>query len=347
MSSISLSNMPKKANAHIWADYIEIVCLGARDNCATIHDVEKAGIALDATGVDGEILEGYENSSQTSRARPRISDKIERRINDGLSCIERRVSIYQTAYPFEYNPEESELSLKSDLSREQRLYLSLLLCANHGYVRGENSFKELTSGFEIICFHALKGMLPEEGEVRLVGTKHDNDNTPAVVELLDCSALKIDKFKAIAAELSTVPTYDEDIYKPGDIGESGGDLIAWLPMQDDEVKREELVFIAQCTTSKSGWADKQGDASPDKWKVILGLVANNVNILFIAASPRRVDGKFDSSKERNSQAIWVDRQRIIHKIMKVFLVSDPITNVIPPYINSFIDEVSQTAYRIN
>ena len=340
----NLDHYPRKSNAHLWADYIEMICLSTSDKIATFHEIERATTALDATSEDSEILDGIDAyGMHSSSMRPLINDRIENLVNEGIEHIRHRVITYGDGYPFFVNDDGTEIKLHYRLSEDMKIYLAILFCANHKYLSGERLYKELTTGFEIICFHTLKSMLPDDGQVRLIGTTHSADTIPGNVDAINpLSNHKTAKFDAMALDIGTVPTYDPDDYSSSDSGESGSDLLAWLPFQESVIPNE-IVIVGQCATSKMDWPSKQGDACPHKWSKILGLKVNSINMLFIAASPRKNNGRFDTSKERVSNAIWLDRQRIYKRLVSwLSKNSESANSYIPESVYELIASVSST-----
>lgn len=298
----NFDNGPERPWPYLWADYIEVACLSTADKVATAQTLRRALLGLDVTGADAEMFGGSDRAQQ--------ADDFELQIDDGFKHAEDRCRQYGSLYPFTVDKAARRLSLKSPLSEGHLLYVALLLCSNHRYTPGQQHI--LTSGFEVMCWHALRAFLPDDSDVRLAGTTH----AKSPIGIPTVSSKKPDKLRAMAALLRTNADVDDSAFWPHDTGDEGADLLGVVPFGETETP-EEIVVLGQCATSNDNWSGKQHDASPIKWGPLLGLPVPNLNFLFLAASPRRYGNTFERGVLRGGHATWLDRQRILRRLAAV------------------------------
>jgi len=246
----SLDSPPQSTKPHVWADYIEVACLESRDKSVGFRVVERVLLSLDLEQEDAELLKdvGVDDLNDND-GRVILGDAGEGWVEEGFRHAKNRENVYGDGYPFLVDDASFEITLKEEVAEVARLYIALLLCANHKYAYSKR--KDLTSGFEEICYQALRTLLPSGGEVRLVGTTHAGH----VLGITPASNRKIHKFDAMANLLNTRPGYDPEAYSPHDTGESGADLLGWVPFGDEGLP-EEIVFADESLLDTLGPAMK-------------------------------------------------------------------------------------------
>lgn len=304
----NLDDGPERPWPYLWADFIEIACLSTLDKVATAQTLRRGFLGIDVSGADTELFDSPEmDLANGADARPRRADEFERLINDGFQHAEDRERQYGNLYPFAVDKGARRLALKEPLSEGNKLYVALLLCSNHRYVPGQQH--ALTRGFEVMCWHALKSLLPDGSDIRLAGTTHAG----SAIGIPAASSKKPDKLRAMAALLRTKAEIGEDVFWAQDTGDEGADLLGIVPFGEEETP-EEIVVLGQCATSNDNWAGKQHDAAASKWMPLLGLLAPNLNFLFLASSPRRYGNSFERGVIRGGHSTWLDRQRILRRL---------------------------------
>jgi|GEM_PF-5894625 len=307
----NLDDSPERPWPYLWADFIEIVCLSTLDKVATAQTLRSGYLGQDVSGEDTELFDDADlDLANGADARPRRADKFERLIDDGFQHAEDRQRQFGNLYPFEVDKSARRLSLKTPLSEGNKLYVALLLSANHKYLPGQQH--ALTTGFEVISWHALKALLPTESDVRLAGTTHAN----SPIGIPSASSRKPDKLRGMVALARTGAEINDAQFWPNDTADEGADLFAVVPFGEPETA-EEIIVLGQCATSNENWGPKQNDASPQKWAPLLGMPVPNMNFLFLAASPRQYGNKFERGVVRSGHAVWVDRQRILKRLNKL------------------------------
>ncbi|MDH5571476.1 MAG: hypothetical protein OEY89_06905 [Gammaproteobacteria bacterium] len=308
MSILSLDDVPKINDPYVWADYLELHCLASQDNIASIDSAAKEARSQSDNGIDTELFDEL-GSDPTYILSPEANDKVLGYAEDALRLTYTRSKFYGEIYPFEVDKTGKELSLKNDLTFEQHLYIALLLCSNHAYCVPHKDI--FTLGFEKISKYAFKGILPPEGVVMHLGTRQGDDDD--VVETATNKLL--DKIKAIAVRLNLKCIADDKEFSDHNTGDGGIDLIGLISISEEGMG-EEIISFGQSATSKikDEIYKKQGDAAYSKWCKWIKFNSTTNNYLFIAASIRKNDGSFITGLSRNSEAIIIDRGRIIRFI---------------------------------
>lgn len=309
----NLSDTPDKAVGFYWADYAEICCIASKDRSLSKHDLVRTMDTTEDINADAETVEvndGEPHDPLIVKKRHGASkrDKYERHANDIFMHLKGRETMFGAHYPFALNSKSGELELAKKLSEAQWLYLALLLCSNLRYFL--KSKAALTSGFEVIAFHALKALLPDS-EVRLVGTTHKGRSG----HLATKTQKKIDKLQAISDAVKSALLAQEEEFADEDTGDAGVDIIAWMELDRTGISRDFVIF-GQCACSKEEWIKKQSESSYSNWSKIIRLAAANINMMFVPFTPRKENGAWERGQIRSGEAIWIDRLRIIQKLAK-------------------------------
>src|SRR5690606_19154928 len=163
-------------------------------------------------------------------------------LQDIFQLISERILIYENDYPFSYSESEI-LTLKSDLTINNKLYISLLISSKLNIF---NEFRtDLTTDFETISYSVLKDFLPTNSTVKEFGknTEYQGNAIEKIKKLADDLDLAIDDY-----ELSQVEERNNQ--------ERGLDIIGWLPFNDK--CGNKVIFLCQCACGKQ-YESKQHD----------------------------------------------------------------------------------------
>jgi hypothetical protein len=213
-----------KSEIDYYADFVELVVLFSNEDGVTFGDIQDRFF--------GE--KDYDN--------PEIRDKDEKFLNQIFQRIIERLQLYKNDYPFLYSDDEI-LTLKSDLTTNNKLYISLLLSSKLNIF---NAFRtDLTRDFETISFAVLKNFLPTNSIVKEFGknTEYGGNAIEKIKQLADDLDLAIDDY-----ELSQVGERNNQ--------ERGLDIIGWIPFNDK--CGNKVVFLCQCACGKQ-FESKQHD----------------------------------------------------------------------------------------
>jgi hypothetical protein len=213
-----------KSELNYYADFIELTALFSNKDGITLGDIQDRFF--------GE--KDYENAEKR--------DDDEKFLNQIFQRISERNLLYANDYPFSYSEDEI-LSLKSDLTTNNKLYISLLLSSKLNVF---NEFrKDLTTDFEIISYSVLKNFLPTNSTVKEFGKNTEYKGNA------------IEKIKKLATDLDlAVDDYELNQVGERNNQERGLDIIGWLPFNDK--CSNKVIFLCQCACGKQ-YESKQHD----------------------------------------------------------------------------------------
>ena len=213
-----------KSELNYYADFIELTALFSNQDGITLGDVQDRFF--------GE--KDYEDAGKR--------DEDEIFLQDIFQLISERVLIYENDYPFSYTDSQI-LTLKSDLTTNNKLYISLLISSKLNIF---NEFRtDLTTDFETISYSVLKQFLPTNSKVKKFGKNTDYEGNA------------IEKIKQLADDLDLMV----DDYELSQVGERnnqerGLDIIGWLPFNDK--CGNKVILLCQCACGKQ-YESKQHD----------------------------------------------------------------------------------------
>lgn len=317
----NLGSPPKvpQSDTHIWVDYIELLCLYNRD-----HELSKADIIdhfrkCSDLGEGLEEMETEEDCPFTAEEEPALgeeaetpieeeelssaeeNDKLGRRVDDLFRHIEFRKGEFGSFYPFSLTSEGDALIFESEQSLEQKFYIFLLLSSSLKYIRPQTTY--LTSNFEFLSCEAMKKILPSNAEVHIFGANpiHKSKYTGNIWK----------RINMLAIDLREKVFISESEYPPTDTGDSGLDVVGWVPFEDSASGLP--VFFAQCGCTTK-WVEKQHSSSYERWGQIMHFAHRPGNLAFIPFCFRNADGGW--FRERvHYFSIIVDRLRLV-KLLK-------------------------------
>lgn len=213
-----------KSEIDYYADFVELIVLFSNVDGVTFGDVQDRFF--------GE--KDYENAEKR--------DEDEKFLNRIFQRISERNLLYADDYPFSISENEI-LTLKSNLTTNNKLYISLLLSSKL------NIFKEfktdLTTDFETISYAVLKNFLPTNSIIKEFGKNSEYKGNA------------IEKIKSLANDLDlAIKDYELNQVGERNNQERGLDIIGWLPF--DDKCGNKIIFLCQCACGKQ-YESKQHD----------------------------------------------------------------------------------------
>jgi len=184
------------------------------------------------------------------------------------------------------------------MTAPRKLYSFLLLAASLRCIEvSERSV--FTRGFERVSAAALKAWLPRQAQVHIFGTSAERSAR--------YRGTLQRKLQRLADDLSERLLLTDDQFRRGDAGDAGGDVVAWLPLGDENNSR--LVLIAQATCEVN-WEHKQHEAGHAVWRGIMTFAAPHANVMFVPFCFRNPDGEWFWSRWIH-ESILIDRVRLL------------------------------------
>ncbi|GAA3911678.1 hypothetical protein GCM10022405_41050 [Gibbsiella dentisursi] len=304
----NLESLPSN-DEFFWADFIEIRALVHPDNCFSRGEL------------DSVMLAQPENRGrEASREKWRFA----------TDFVLQRISIFGDSYPFVLSEDRDTLSVslpEDSLSTIQKLYLSLLLCANIKYVPTRRRH-ELTRAFELISLPIFKSILPKGTSVY--------PNWAGGGEQARYVGSLFQKYQSIASDIrcESVNLRERD-FRNNDHGDGGIDIVAWHPMGDE---RDAIpIAFVQCGCSQKEWIAKQLEASPAKLISKMPVIHPWSTYYFLPQDLRWMDGDW-AYKADIGGAIFVDRLRLINLARENELFEE-----LPP--TPYVSEAINMSYR--
>jgi hypothetical protein len=282
----------KKKDSHHWADFIELLCLLNKDNSVSQTDF------LDRTSPQRDIEDSEDFGG--GRKNYELNETKSRDAEDYFRVIDYRVSAFKNHYPFELSIDKRIISLKSNLTNSNKLYLSLLFSSLLGPFKNYKS--KLTSSFELISQHALKKILPANANSILFGSSNiESEND-------DANSLFWNKLIKLAGHIKeNVKIKKEDLSKYNK-GDGGLDIYAWIDLGDNN--KHFPIFFCQCACTPE-WVKKQNSSKYDRWDNFISLSTYPLNIIFIPYSFRNASGDWHEFHQIE-KSIIIDRERLIY-----------------------------------
>jgi hypothetical protein len=308
---LKMDSLPSaiKHDAHVWVDFIELLCLVNIDRTAVRGDVldrvrsfdddlpEGVDPDTDETNDDSSLEDAFlENSGISDHSPAATNDKWAGYADGWFRHLSYRSKAFHEAYPFTLASTADVLQLKENLTAAQKLYIFLLLCANLRYCIKSKS--ALTKTFEQLSKEAMKSFLSNKAEVYIFGTSETDDKK--------YSGNLYQKIEKLAKDLGEIVTAKESDFPPSDTGDGGLDLVAWVSMGDTNSHR--MVVFGQCACTDE-WPAKQHSSGADRWRGHLTLSSGITNVLFIPHCFRGADGEWH--KKSDISSVMVDRQRFL------------------------------------
>lgn len=225
-----LSSHSSKHLLHLYADYVEVVSVFSNGSFISVTDI------LDRFHDEGLIRQKERDADQAEQ-----NDDNQVFVESIFRLIGDREQLYGEDYPFLIRDANKIIVKESEnLSQRNKLYLFLLFSSSLNLF---SLFQpELTTEFELVCYHVLKNFLPTQAEIRSFGKNTDYAGTA------------VQKIKALASELNVgIDDTALDQISPLGMQERGLDLIGWIPFTDNVPNL--LTIMGQCACGKE-WYNK-------------------------------------------------------------------------------------------
>ncbi len=289
-SSFSVK-MPTEAKSkkHIYADYVELICLFSNDFVSQSDIVDR----MQDSGEEFSLPSPTDGNIGQIDAQE--FDTAERFINIIFEYIEERKTIYQNAYPFEIDSKKGiKLMNKDTLTEQQKLYLYLIMASSLKSFKKLNS--EITSEFEILSESILKSYLPSQAKVfNFANNSIYKGNTKA-------------KIRQLANDIN-LEYNDEEIEQISDYNskEEGLDIVAWIPFEDNNPNT--IIILGQCACGKD-WFGKQNETF--RYENYLKYYRQPfTHSVFMPYDLKNLNGRFGFSKDITTNHMIFERRRIL------------------------------------
>lgn len=291
--SIDFTDLSRDEN-YKWADHIELLCLFAKDGVITAADIE---LMIDHE----EDIYTVNSEEGSDYSQSEIDDSRELAVSDWFRIIKYRAEQFGNTYPFDLNEGNNIITRKSVMEDSHKLYISMLTSSNLRYFKYYSP--RLTSSFERISADVLKAYLPANAEVHNFGA----GSTNVRVSNKYSRGSLYDRIIELATDLRWKPLVDRKNYGRRNNGDDGLDLVAWIPINDENSGM--LVLFGQCACTDN-WTSKQHSSGTAKWGRRLDLTCDFVNTVFIPICFRDSAGFWHYPQEIE-KSILFDRLRII------------------------------------
>jgi hypothetical protein len=261
---------------HSLADFSELLCLLKPDRVLSVEDLTDH--LVDECGE----VRGARNTG------------------DGFAHMRWRASAFGTHYPFTMAENQQSISAPEVLNDLQKVYALLLLCASLPHVKRAD-IGALTDVFERLAYCALKRMWPREAEVRTFGRNN-----------AQYTGSKSERMHKLALDLGCRPTIDSSKFRPGDTGDGGIDLAAWLDL-DDYLSENKISALVQCACSRSNWSAKQYEINGGRLNRLFNPTSPWMELMCIPLCFRDNNGRWAVEGDIGD-VILVDRLRLLRRL---------------------------------
>ena len=285
-----------KYETHIWADYIELLCLANED-----REFSKAD-ALDRIRERiNDLGEGAEDLLPSAESSPaEENDKWSELVDVWFEHLQYRKRAFEAFYPFSFSPDGEALIAEGPLTLGHKFYIFLLLSSNLRHVEKPVE-TPLTSNFEFLSSEAMRKLLPEQAEVHLF--RANSEHTSKYQGNL------LNRIRALAKDLREQVKISGAAHSPYNVGDKGLDVVGWVPF-DDSAPGLPILF-AQCACTPQ-WVQKQYSSSFSAWNTTMSFVCPPANIAFIPYCFRSSEGRWHKEGSDISFTLIIDRQRLIY-----------------------------------
>lgn len=296
-----VDRLPGSPQIHRWADWAELLCLVSPSGELSAADLaEAARRRKDSREV--EATDDAEDSDRTEdvtgHSEAEFDDALTGRAAEVFEYVRQRAQDYSEAYPFQLGDRGQLTLAKPSYSRS--VYLFLLHCSSLRYIPSKAHQTKLASRFETFCLEALRRLMPLNAEVHMFG-KNAELTTGRYAGRLS------GKLQLLVDDLGEEARFDPDDFGPGDFGDNGLDLVAWVPMGD--ALHGRFVVFAQCACTPE-WVAKQHSSGASAFNMVMSLIADPVNTCFIPYDFRRASGSW-YKRPSIQKSVLVDRRRLL------------------------------------
>lgn len=241
-----LSDPPKKADAYLVADWVELACLldeDGRFTGARFAQARGQGEQFDAAA-EGDI------------ARDDDPQRADERLDEAYALwrlLSRRAEDFDADYPFEIDADDLTIQAREP-TRMRRVYAFLLAAANLNIFNTEKSL--LTTSFERMSRHVIAAMLPVGAVTEMFGTAAPSGSRYKQGNMLA-------RLRRLADDIGSDLTDAAEDVSSHASGDGGLDIVgyhrlagppSWAP-----------VVFGQCACGKD-WITKQQEVSASTWE---------------------------------------------------------------------------------
>mgnify|MGYP004061478339 CR=1 FL=1 len=294
-----LSKTPSKTDFFIWCDYIELYCLSHMDKAVSVDNLletrqEMADTQQDALVIEREDYADGEDAGDEPLAK--AEDRQSRAMADRFRYLAFRQRVFgEDLYPFVV--EGRYIYLKEDLSEWHFLYLQLLISSSLSYCP-KKRWSQITESFEDISYNVFRSIMPDGWEVYKFGKQ----------QVTRYQGHIYDKLLKLAEDVRGRLDVERDDFHVSDSGDSGLDLVAWHPMED---QRPAIpIAFAQCGCSTRDFEFKMLEASPSKLGAHLKVVHEWANYYFMPQAMCKQGNGWERYSDFG-RSIVVDRVRVM------------------------------------
>lgn len=283
---ISPINISPKYLRHYICDFIELYTIFYKES------VTRSEI-LDLFDDCDFNLAIVDRQSIKDLTKAEIDEKKENEVTYLFQCLEYRKNIISIKYPFLTTV--NSIDLDSDLSSEQKIYLSFLFASNLSIFSEFQA--DLTSEFEYFVYCAAKKFFPLQTIIKQFGKNSDYTGNAQT------------KIRALATDLN-IKTRDIEIQNITGSQEKGLDLIAWIPFSDQDTNM--LIYMFQCACG-DGWIKKFSETR--RYFAYYDFYKLKPESVIAVSYAFNIMGKFEKSDDMVSgESLFFDRLRLMEYI---------------------------------
>lgn len=293
---VNLEKVPRTTDPYIWADYIELLALQNIDGEISRSDIIDRVKERQDFGETDELEQELNDPT-------RKPDRWSLAVSDWFLQLEYRHGEFNDSYPFTISKDRQLLRCRKTLTSEHKLYIFLLLAANLKNL-SKNYHNQITAQFEIISLEALNSYLPKSSKTLLFGKNPLNDG--------QYSGKIVHKIHRLASELNEAATFREGDFDPRDSGDSGLDIVGYIPFNDKAGGM--LIIYGQCACTLE-WHSKQRDCDETVWDRIIQTTGHLTNMVFIPFCFRDAKGAWHRRLDI-VKSIVIDRPRFLSLLRK-------------------------------
>ncbi|MGO8096004.1 hypothetical protein [Rhizobium leguminosarum] len=289
---------------HLLADTLEIAI--AFGDYHTISMTDAVGIINGSPRVEAELLpldvdDLDDNNYSDDLDGSEINAKEQARVEEAIRQIEYRIGVFGDAYPFALDAEV--VSLKTDLTEKNKVYLLLLACSRSRSFKHRGAAQKLADCFEEVSAACLQRMISPYGRTFMFGPNSQDRKTTfagglsaALPTLTATMGMRLKK------------DWEKNF---GNSGDAKIDLVGVYNFNDTAAGFK--VSIAQCAAmeDENDWERKRQEAQLAHRSGSFDFLVEPDAVLFIPACYRQPDGSWINS-DKVSNVITVDRVRIIN-----------------------------------
>lgn len=309
---IDLGRIPH-TRPHLLADAIEISI--AYGGYTTMSMTDAVGLINTSPRDDTELLpideeDTDDNEYPDDMGGAEISAKEQSRVEEAFRQLEYRANTLGDEYPFKI--ERETLTIKSDLTDLNLVYLMLLACSRTRTFKHRGAVQKIADCFEEICAQCLEKMISPFGRAIMFGPNSPSRKTefPGGVQ----NALPL-LTKAMGMNLKK--GWGRNF--PSASGDAKIDLVGIYDFND--TAEGFKVVIGQCASmeDEKNWERKRQEAQLKSRSGSFDFLVEPDAVLFIPVCYRQPDGSWVNS-DHVSAVVTVDRIRI----MKILARKDEI-----------------------